>query len=58
MAVTVIKDKTKDNGFHLTPEQCRSNALVSAIEWMPEAKDRGEITDLAKRFEKYIVTGE
>ena len=47
----------KDNGYHLTPEQCRSNALASAIEYNPGGSNE-VIMDLAKQFEKYIVTGE
>jgi len=49
----------KDNGFHLTPEQCRSNALASAIEWA-KFNEIADVTimELAKTFEKYILTGE
>ena len=52
--------ETKDNGFHLTPEQCRSNALASAIETTREMQGNLQqtILDLAKIYEKYIVTGE
>ena len=54
----------KDNGFHLSPEQSRSNALASAIEvyklhQITDGKgNRQNIEDIAKKFEKYIVTGE
>ena len=56
--------KPKDNGFHLTPEQCRSNALASAIELngvkAPDMSIKGyeALMELAKQFEKYLVTGE
>ncbi len=54
----LIPPKTKDNGFHLTPEQCRSNALASAIQWAPDIKLTEGLITIAKDFEKYIVTGE
>ncbi len=56
------KSETKGNGFHLTPEQCRSNALKSAIDWGKFSETIGDATvdilKLAKVYEKYIVTGE
>ena len=56
----LVEVKPKDNGFHLTPEQCRSNALASAIETTREMQGNLQqtILDLAKIYEKYIVTGE
>ena len=59
----LVEVKPKDNGFHLTPEQCRSNALSSAIECWRDRKDPSTLAidmllEQAKVFEKYIVTGE
>ena len=54
------KAKPKDNGFHLTPEQVRSNALASAIEHAGEIAyklDKKTILNNAKDFEQYILTG-
>lgn len=49
----------KDNGFHLTPEQVRSNALASAIEWVNKEDVELDYTmKIAKGFEQYILTGE
>ena len=50
-------EKPKDNGYHLTPEQCRSNALASAIEF-GKAENYTDLKEQTKIFEKYIVTGE
>ena len=56
------KTETKGNGFHLTPEQCRSNALASAIEWGTKTDNvkngTAGMMSLARAFEKYITTGE
>ena len=53
-----ITHAPKDNGSHLTPEQVRSNALVSAIEYGDVALGIILLMQLAKDFEKYILTGE
>ena len=53
--------KPKDNGFHLTPEQVRSNALKSAIEctnWQNPEDKIPMLIETAKEFEQYILTGE
>ena len=50
--------ETKGNGFHLTPEQCRSNALASAIACHGNIEHTDGVIGWAKIFEKYIVTGE
>ena len=52
----LVEVKPKDNGFHLTPEQCRSNALSSAIE-LSENKSVPLILKIALIFEHYITTG-
>ena len=52
-------DKKTDNGFHLSPEQVRSNALASAIEWWEKQSPTNEMLMITvKQFEKYILTGE
>ena len=49
-------EEPKDNGFHLTPEQCRSNALESALGIRGPESDG--FWDLVRSFEDYIVKGE
>ena len=61
--VSTHVEKPKSNGFHLTVEQCRSNALASAIELLkgPESDDlrkENTLMNWAKDFEKYIRFGE
>lgn len=57
------KAAPKSNGFHLTVEQCRSNALASALDWSErfeteQFKTIDQIMERAKHFEQYILTGE
>ena len=44
--------------FHLTIEQTRSNALECALKSVVHHKDLEEVIKCAKRYEKYILTGE
>ena len=51
--------KTKDNGYHLTPESCRAAALRCAIEWDDQKRfSYDQLIQMADKFNKYIVTGE
>ena len=56
------RQQKKDTGYHLTIEQCRSNALASAIEYCKFGKGEELNTEYlltrAKQFEQYILTGE
>ena len=47
--------RTKSNGkeYHLSPEQVRSNALSSAINWLTDANMDGLLAT-AKEFEEWI----
>ena len=51
--------KTKDNGFHLTPENIRASALRCAVEDLKGFSAGGDaFWNRVRMFEKYIVTGE
>ena len=53
-----VKEKPKDNGFHLTPENCRLGALSCAVESVKGSSYSDEVFwQVVKRYEKYIVTG-
>ncbi len=51
-------EKPKDNGFHLTPENCRALALNAAAIISHEEISRETFWKRVKEFEKYIVNGE
>jgi len=50
----LAKSEAKSNGFHLTPEQVRSNALTTASLF---SRDLVELVLKAKQLEQYILTG-
>ena len=52
-----VKEKPKDNGFHLTPEQINTNALDTTIR-LGFGYEDPNFWAVLDRIKKYIITGE